>query len=331
MSAQIIDGNAHARVMLEDIEAQVSDLLEAGRPLQLRAVQVGQNPASAMYVRKQAEDAEAVGIPYVLDELPDDTTPDVLEAHLRKLNSDPDVTGIILQMPLPRGFDEQRFQAMLAPGKDVECVTPAALGGVFAGTTDVAPCTAESAVELARSTGVDLSGTETVVVGRSLVVGKPALMLMMGHHSTVTCCHSRTRDLAAQTRRADVLIVATGRSQINWQRFRRARKAAEQDPGTPRPELPDLSYMIDADMVKPGAVVIDVATNRIPARLTDTGKVPRRDDGKLDMITTGDVDFESVKNVAGYITPVPGGVGPVTVAMLLRNTVNCARALMARG
>ena len=227
-------------------------------------------------------------------------------------------------MPLPAGLDARAAQVAIAPAKDVEGMHPENMGRLFYGGGVVAPCTAVAAVELLRRTCADLAGKETVIVGHSEIVGKPVaaiLLQSLDASPTVTVCHVATKDLAAHTRRAEVLIVATGVSQARWLSYSRRKKAGENPP------VPDLSPLITADMLAEGAIVIDVAMNRIPKGFDDNGEPLKNDKGKMARVTVGDVDFDAAKEKVAAITPVPGGVGPVTVAMLLKNTVACAQAM----
>ena len=317
MSASIIDGEAVAKGILDAVKTDVEALKGAGKPAHLFAVQVGENPASRVYIRNQKASCEEVGISYTLDELPADTTQDALVAHLMKLNESSDCTGVILQMPLPDPIDRRTAQAAIAPDKDVEGMSPVNMGTVIAGDPYLGPCTAVGAVELVYSLGLEceydipdwveddikrrnlkrgLYGKEVVVVGHSEIVGKPIGLLLVNQYCTVTTCHIGTQDLRRHTRGADILVVAVGK------------------PG-----------LVTADMIKPGAVVIDVGINRVPM-LDENGKPVLNKKGKPRKKTVGDVDYEAAAEVAGFITPVPGGVGPMTVAILLRNTVRAAQA-----
>jgi len=324
VAATIIDGEAVAERIKQQVQAEAAKLAAAGRTPHLVAIQVGENPASKIYTNMQAKACESVGIEYELLNLPDDTTADALTARIAQLNADEKVTGLILQMPLPAGLDARRAQVAIAPAKDVEGMHPENMGRLFYGGGVVAPCTAVAAVELLKRTCPDLTGKETVVVGHSEIVGKPIAAILLQSPSaspTVTVCHVATKDLPAHTRRAEVLIVATGVSQARWLGYSRRKKAGENPP------LPDLSPLITADMLAEGAIVIDVAMNRIPKGFDANGEPLKNDKGKMAMVTVGDVDFEAAKEKVAAITPVPGGVGPVTVAMLLKNTVACAKAL----
>jgi methylenetetrahydrofolate dehydrogenase (NADP+)/methenyltetrahydrofolate cyclohydrolase len=270
----------------------------------------------------QARRCESAGIEYELLELPGETTQGELVERIGQLNADEGVSALILQMPVPPQIDAGAAQGAIRPGKDAEGVHPENMGRLFTGGGLVAPCTPMAAMELLRRACPKLSGMEAVVVGRSTIVGKP-IALMLEHvkvSATVTVCHSRTKDLAAHTRRAEVLVAATGLSQTRWERYCQ-QKAQGQDV-----EPPDLSPLIRADMVRQGAVVIDVATNYIPRGFDERGNPLTDAEGQVLSRTVGDVDFEAVQGKAAAITPVPGGVGPVTVAMLLRNTLACAKA-----
>jgi|SRR5690606_27617545 len=283
MPAKLIDGAGLARSIRQQCAIRAKALTDAGHPPGLAVILVGDSPASAVYVRHKVNDCKEVGIRSVLDHLPADTTEEALLARVRELNEDPDIHGILVQLPLPKQISEQRVIATIAPHKDVDGFHVASAGALMTGTTGFRPCTPYGVMKMLEAAGVSLAGAEAVVIGRSNIVGKPQAMLLLQSDATVTICHSRTRDLASHTRRADVLVAAVGRAK-----------------------------MITADMVKPGATVIDVGMNR-------------DENGKL----CGDVDFESVVEVAGAITPVPGGVGPMTRAMLLVNTLEAAERASA--
>jgi len=295
MTAKIIDGKAIAAEIIESVKQDAHTLKAAGNPVHLVAVQVGANPASAVYIRKQKQSCEEAGIDYTLDEMPASTTAEELQAKIEALNEDKAVTGVILQMPLPEGLNARRFQRMIAPGKDVEGMDPANMGAIVYGEAGLAPCTAKGAFELIKSTGVRIEGAEVTVVGHSEIVGKPLALLLLDAFATTTVCHIATRDLKAHTLNADILIVAVGK------------------PG-----------LIAADMIKPGACVIDIGINRVPA-LDEAGNPVLNSKGRPKKKTVGDVDFDNALEVAGMITPVPGGVGPMTVAMLLANTAEAAK------
>jgi len=324
VAARIIDGEAVGAEITRKVAADVEELAKAGRRPHLVAVQVGENPASRMYTNMQARNCRAVGIEYRLLNLPEAIAQDELLIKIAELNASRKVTGLILQMPLPAHLDARKVQVAISPAKDVEGMHPENMGRLFYGGGIVAPCTPMAAVELLRRTMPDIAGKEAVVVGHSEIVGKPIAMILLQSLSaspTVTVCHVATKDLAFHTKRADILFVATGVSQARWMGYSR-RKAAGEDV-----KPPNLAPLIKGDMIKPGATVIDVAINRIPAELDASGEPVKDDKGKPRMKTVGDVDYESAVNVAGAITPVPGGVGPVTVSILLANTVACAKAM----
>lgn len=285
MPAKLIDGAGLARSIREQCAQRAKALTEAGHPPGLAVILVGDSPASAVYVRHKVNDCKEAGIRSVLDHLPSDTSEEALLGRIRELNEDPSIHGILVQLPLPGQVSEQRVIATIAAHKDVDGFHVASAGALMTGAAGFLPCTPYGVMKLLESAGVQLAGAEAVVVGRSNIVGKPQAMLLLQSDATVTICHSKTRDLAAHTRRADVLVAAVGRAK-----------------------------MITADMVKPGATVIDVGMNR-------------DENGKL----CGDVDFASVVEVAGAITPVPGGVGPMTRAMLLVNTLEAAERANAGG
>ncbi|HEX6457659.1 MAG TPA: bifunctional methylenetetrahydrofolate dehydrogenase/methenyltetrahydrofolate cyclohydrolase FolD [Thermoleophilaceae bacterium] len=279
----IIDGKAvaadvRARVA-EDVRAFVD---EHGFQPGLATVLVGDDPASHVYVRNKRKASEDVGIASIHHELPADTSQDELAELLTSLNEDEAVSGILLQLPVPDQIDGDAMTSLIDPLKDVDGLTPLSAGRLFQGLEGLVPCTPAGVMELLRVAGAELQGAEAVVIGRSKLVGKPVAALLLAANATVTQCHSKTRDLAAVCRRADVLVAAAG---------------------VPR--------IVTADMVREGAIVIDVGIHR-----TDDGLV-------------GDVDFEAVKDVAAAITPVPGGVGPMTIAMLLANTVRAAHLQVA--
>ena len=279
MSASIIDGKELSARVRADL---VTRIQAANRPVRLDAVLVGSDRAASIYAENQAKTCAAVGIDYRLHRLPDGAGYDDIAGRILLLNTEEDVRAIMLHLPLPAGVDHERIQALIAPEKDVEGVNPANIGNVVYGRRSLVPCTALASVEMIESTGVELRGARCVIVGASNIVGKPIAVLLMRAEATVVSTNKFTKNLAELTRSADVLVAAAG--------------------------VPSL---IRGDMVKPGAVVVDVGINRV------TGP-----DGKS--MTVGDVAFEEARAVAGWISPVPGGVGPMTVAMLLRNTVDAA-------
>jgi methylenetetrahydrofolate dehydrogenase (NADP+)/methenyltetrahydrofolate cyclohydrolase len=278
MPAHLIDGNALARSVRDDVSRRVALLARRGVIPGLAVVLVGDDAASSVYVRNKVKDCAEVGIVSTLDRLPADTTQDALLARIAQLNADPAIHGILVQLPLPKHIDEHRVIEAISPAKDADGFHVSNVGLLLTGKPLFRPCTPYGVMKMLEHAGARLDGAEAVVIGRSNIVGKPQALMLLAAGATVTVCHSRTRDLAAHTRRADVLVAAVGR------------------PG-----------LVTADMVKPGAIVIDVGMNRGA-------------DGKL----CGDVDFAGVSEVAGAITPVPGGVGPMTRAMLLVNTIEAA-------
>ncbi len=300
MKAKILDGKELAGKIKEELREKVAGLSRDGKTPSLSAVQVGENPASRIYVKNQARSCEELGIGYKLHELPDSTGEEELLKFIRGLNGDEAVTGIILQMPLPEGLDARRMQREINPGKDVEGIHPSNIGALVYGQTDgLIPCTAAGAMELLKSSGVELKGKEVTIVGHSEIVGKPLTLLFLAsmmESATPTVCHIATRELASHTRGADILMVAVGK------------------PG-----------LIRGDMVKEGAIVIDIGINRVPL-LDEDGK-PVLKDGKKKMRTVGDVAFEEAAEKASYISPVPGGVGPLTTIMILNKTVMAVGAV----
>jgi methylenetetrahydrofolate dehydrogenase (NADP+)/methenyltetrahydrofolate cyclohydrolase len=277
--ALILDGKAVAAKVQAAVAEGVGAARARGVQPALAVVLVGEDPASKVYVGGKRRACQAAGIE-ARDHLYPRGLPEAdLLALVRDLNADPSIHGILVQLPLPAGIDEDRVIAAVDPRKDVDGFHPENLGRLLAGAPGVLPCTPAGIVEILDHYGVDLKGAEAVVVGRSRIVGKPVAHLLLGRHATVTLCHTRTRDLAAHTRRAEVLVVAAGRPAV-----------------------------VTGDMVRPDAVVVDVGVNRMP-------------DGRL----AGDVDFASVSPRVRAITPVPGGVGPMTIAMLMRNTLDAAR------
>lgn len=275
MSAQLMDGKALAAQKKAAIRAEVERL---ARTPGLAVLLVGENPASQIYVRGKARDCEECGIRCMDFRLPAQTTESELLTLIAELNGRADVDGILVQLPLPEGIRERRVLEAIAPEKDVDAFHPENVGRLVQGQARYLPCTPAGVMELLRAAGVDPAGRRAVIVGRSNIVGKPMALLLLQADATVTVCHSRTPDLADECRRADILISAVGRRGL-----------------------------ITADMIKPGAAVVDVAMNR-------------DEDGKL----CGDVDFAAACAVAAHITPVPGGVGPMTRAMLMENTLRAA-------
>ena len=278
MAAQLIDGVAHARAVRAALSTRARALAERGIAPRLAVVLAGDDPASRVYVAHKARACAQAGIGSELHEFPAEVAADELVARVRTLAADPAVHGILVQLPLPRGIDPAPVLEAVPPEKDVDGFHPLNLGALAAGRPRIVPCTPAGVVHLLEREGVPVTGRRAVVLGRSHIVGRPLALLLLVRDATVTICHSRTEDLAAIARQADILVAAIGRPRF-----------------------------VTADMVKPGACVVDVGINRLPG-------------GGL----AGDVDFESVREVAGWITPVPGGVGPMTVAMLLANTLSAA-------
>lgn len=276
MAAQIIDGKAVSAAVKEQVRQEIErDGLEIG----LAVVIVGDDPASRVYVNNKKKACELCGIKSFEYALPDDTTEEELLELVDSLNENRSINGILVQLPLPKHLNEEKIIERISPLKDVDAFHAINVGKIMIGNYAFLPCTPAGCMEIIHSTGIDVSGKECVVIGRSNIVGKPMAMLLLHENGTVTVCHSRTKNLAEVCRRADILVAAVGKANF-----------------------------VTADMVKPGAVVIDVGINRL-------------ENGKL----CGDVKFDEVSETAGYITPVPGGVGPMTIAMLMKNTVMAKR------
>lgn len=279
MGAQIIDGKEISRRILEEIRPRVEALKSRGVSPCLTVILVGEDPASVVYVRNKEKTFAEAGMESRVERMPEETTQAELLMRIDELNRDDTVHGILVQMPLPGHISEDAVLMAVAPGKDVDGFCPVNYGKLFSGQKAFEACTPKGVMELLHRSGISVAGKKAVVVGRSNIVGKPMAFLLLRENATVTICHSKTADLAAETRQADILIVA-----IRNPRF------------------------ITGDMIKPGAVVIDVGMNRTPGSK------------KL----KGDVDFESASEIAGYITPVPKGVGPMTITMLVMNTLEAA-------
>ncbi len=284
MTAKIMDGNTLAAQLRADVARRTAQLSARGTPPGLAVVLVGEDPASQVYVGKKVQACQDAGLYSVLERYDADLSEAALLERVAALNADPRIHGILVQLPLPPHIDAQKVIAAIAPEKDVDGFHVASAGALLTGTPGFWSCTPYGCMKLLESTGIDLRGKHAVVIGRSNNVGKPMALMLLQKNATVTICHSATADLKAHTLQADVIVAAVGRRNT-----------------------------VTADMVKPGAVVIDIGMNRNEA-------------GKL----CGDVDFAAVKEVAGWITPVPGGVGPMTVTMLLVNTVEAAERAAAR-
>ena len=278
MTAQLIDGNALAKKIRAEVQGRTQALKARGIQPALAILLVGEDPASQVYTRHKVNDSTETGLRATLETFPATMTEATLLARIGQLNDDPAVHGILVQLPLPKHMDSHRVIETICPAKDVDGFHVASAGALMVGQPGFWPCTPHGCLQMLDAIGYDLRGKNAVVIGRSNIVGKPMAMMLLARNATVTICHSATRDLAAHTRLADVVVAAVGKRNI-----------------------------LTADMVKPGAVVIDVGMNR-----DDAGKL------------CGDVDFDSVREVAGWITPVPGGVGPMTRAMLLVNTITAA-------
>jgi methylenetetrahydrofolate dehydrogenase (NADP+) / methenyltetrahydrofolate cyclohydrolase len=280
--AQIIDGKALAAKVKADVKRRVAALRAAGRSVRLDAILASADSAAALYARNQATTCQEMGIEYHLQELPATATFADIAGRVLLMNADDATSAIMVHLPLPPGVDTERIQSLIAVEKDVEGVNPANIGNVVYGRRSLVPCTALAVMEMIESTGTALPGAVCVCVGASNIVGKPVAVLLMRAQATVVSTNIHTRNLKDMTRMADVLVSAVGRAGL-----------------------------ITRDMIKTGAVVVDVGINRVT-------------DGQGKTKTVGDVDFEEVRRVAGHVSPVPGGVGPMTVAMLLRNTVDAA-------
>ncbi|MGJ7557025.1 bifunctional methylenetetrahydrofolate dehydrogenase/methenyltetrahydrofolate cyclohydrolase FolD [Variovorax sp. RB2P76] len=278
MTAQLIDGNALAKTIRAEVAGRTAALKARGVNPALSIILVGEDPASQVYTKHKVNDSAQTGLQATLETYPADLSEADLLARIRTLNDDPKVHGILVQLPLPKHMDSQKVIETISPAKDVDGFHVASAGALMTGAPGFWPCTPHGCMKMLESIGYDLRGKHAVVIGRSNIVGKPMAMMLLAKSATVTICHSATQDLGAITRQADVIVAAVGKLNL-----------------------------LTADMVKPGAVVIDVGMNR-------------KEDGKL----AGDVDFDGVKEVAGWITPVPGGVGPMTRAMLLANTLEAA-------
>lgn len=278
MTAQLIDGNALSKQLRAEVAQRAAALRARGITPGLAVLLVGENPASQVYVRNKVKACDDSGVHSLLERHPATLSEAELLARIDALNQDPAIHGILVQLPLPPHIDAQKVIEAISPAKDVDGFHVASAGALMVGQPGFWPCTPYGCMKMLESIGCDLRGKHAVVIGRSNIVGKPMALMLLQKNATVTICHSATKDLKAMTLQADVIVAAVGKQKV-----------------------------LTADMVKPGAVVIDVGMNR-------------NEEGKL----CGDVDFEGVKEVAGYITPVPGGVGPMTITMLLVNTLEAA-------
>ncbi len=279
MSAQILDGSATAAIIRQELKEQSKQLTEMGCQPKLAVVLIGDDPASHTYVKMKQKACKAVGVISERYALPADTSQEEAEQLIIKLNQDTSIHGVLIQHPLPKHLDELRVLGLLDPDKDVDGITPNSLGRLASGIPGYRCCTPLGIVELLKRYNIQISGKKVVVVGRSLILGKPMALLMLEQHATVTMCHSRTVDLPSEVKQADIVVAAVGKAEL-----------------------------VKGDWIKPGAVVIDAGYNRVEGRTGDVG----------------DVDFAAASEVASYITPVPGGVGPMTIAMLMSNSVAAA-------
>ncbi|NLB38857.1 MAG: bifunctional methylenetetrahydrofolate dehydrogenase/methenyltetrahydrofolate cyclohydrolase FolD [Clostridiales bacterium] len=277
MMAEILSGKQMSEQLTQEQKERVAALRAQGIVPGLAVILAGENPASEIYVRNKKTMCATIGVHSEVVRLPNDVSQEDLIAHVERLNQDPAIHGILVQLPLPEHLDEAAVLARVLPEKDVDGFHVVNAGKLFAGLPGVVPCTPKGILYMLQQAGIELKGKEAVVIGRSNIVGKPVAMLLLQEHCTVTICHSRTQNLKDVTRRADILVAAIGKPRF-----------------------------VTADMVKPGATVIDVGVNRV--------------DGKV----CGDVDFDAVKEVAGHLTPVPGGVGKMTISMLMENTLEAA-------
>lgn len=294
MTAKIIDGKQVAQEMREEIKAETATLIEKGVVPGLVTILVGENPASISYVTAKQRTSKELGFHSIQDNQPEDIDEATLLALVEKYNKDPKIHGILVQLPLPKHIDDNKVLNAIDPDKDVDGFHPVNVGRLMIGEARFLPCTPAGIQQLLVRSGAKTEGAEVVVVGRSNIVGKPIANILLqkqdGANATVTICHTRTKDMASHTKRADILIVAAG--------------------------FPDA---VTADMVKDGAVVIDVGVNRV-------GEKPsKKTPGKMVAILKGDVDFDAIKEKASAITPVPGGVGPMTITMLMYNTLKSAK------
>ncbi|MEL0204778.1 MAG: bifunctional 5,10-methylenetetrahydrofolate dehydrogenase/5,10-methenyltetrahydrofolate cyclohydrolase [Alphaproteobacteria bacterium] len=286
---RLLYGKHVRKAVLADVKRDLENLSKAGKLGRLVSVAIGDVEEVAVYIRGQARAAAEVGMPFDEQHWPASLSQEECKQRLIEMNDDPDVVGVVLQRPVPEHLNIRSLQSAIHPLKDVEGMNPASIGNIVYNDTALAPCTAAASVEMIRATGLNLEGLEVVIVGHSEIVGKPAAFMLMAEGATVTVCHHMTRSVAAHTRRADAVLVAVG--------------------------VPGL---LTADMVKPGAAVIDIGINQITA-----------EDGTTRIV--GDADTENVANIASWTTPVPGGVGPVTVAILLRNAVYAMKKQISLG
>lgn len=286
---RLLYGKSVRAKIFKDVKARVKAVQKTHKLGKLVSISIGGKDDAVIYIRGQERAALKVGIPFQSEFWPAEMTQSEAKARITKMNDDPNVLGIILQRPVPHHINVRSLQSAIHPLKDVEGMNPASIGNILYDDLALAPCTAAASVELIKATGLKLEGLEVVIIGHSAIVGKPAAIMLMAEGATVTVCHHMTRSVAAHSRRADVVVVAVGKA-----------------------------HLINADMVKPGAAVIDIGINQI-----------NQSDGTYKIV--GDVDTDSVKNIASWVTPVPGGVGPVTVAILLKNAITAAEKQITVG
>lgn len=323
MAAIILDGKAESARILAEVADGVATLDRHGKKACLAAIQANDDPGTAWYAKAQAKHCEQNGIIHRHVRLPADIAENDLVAEIKKTSADPEVSGIILFTPLPAGTDHLRLAQSIEPAKDAEGVHPANMGKLLVSShVDPAPCTAMAALELIKTAKPSLAGARALVIGRSATVGKPLALLLLAEHATVTIAHTRS-DLRAAMLEAEVVVAAAGASGARWRAYEKKWLAWKQNGGQ-RPEPPSLEPLVTMDMVRRGAVVIDVGDNNIPASLDVEGKPTLDDKGRPAMRYAGDVDFDKVGEVAGFITKPRGSVGPVTNAFLLRNVVRSA-------
>jgi methylenetetrahydrofolate dehydrogenase (NADP+) / methenyltetrahydrofolate cyclohydrolase len=305
MKARVIEGARIGREIREEVRLEAAQLKRIGIVPGLAAILVGNNPASTVYVRSKIKACEDLGLHSEYIRLPEETTTQELLRQIEILNEKSEIDGILVQLPLPKQIDEQSVLVFLDPAKDVDGLNPTNVGNLASGRKSLQPCTPSGVIEILRRENIPMKGSHAVIIGRSNLVGKPLAFLLLQEHATVTVCHSRTRDLAGVARQADILVAAIGRP-----------------------------AMITADFIKPGAVVIDVGINRIEEDAllrflqADPSLGAQYEKNMAEnkrYVLAGDVNFSSASTVASALTPVPGGVGPLTIAMLMKNTVQAAR------
>ena len=326
MAAIILDGKKESARILAEVASGVATLDRHGKKACLAAIQANNDPGTDWYAKAQARHCEQNGIAHRHVRLSPDIGEDDLVAEIKKVSADPDVSGIILFTPLPAGTDHLRLALSIDPAKDAEGVHPANMGKLLVSShVDPAPCTAMAALELIKTAKPELAGPRALVIGRSATVGKPLALLLLAEHATVTIAHTRS-DLRAAMLEAEIVVAAAGASGTRWRAYEK-KWSAWRENGGPRPEAPSLEPLVTMDMVRRGAVVIDVGDNNIPAALDSEGKPTLDEKGRPAMRYAGDVDFDKVGEVAGYITKPRGSVGPVTNAFLLRNVTRSALLL----